>query len=340
MGILFIGKKVTNNKIGKLILISLVIKTINMVFLSISNNCTNKLGMQIGIIVDVILERLITISIYPFICTIRKDDNLYSKRKLIEYLFKDIGILVGGICIGRVVFGYFIDYNMCLIISVLFSVLSVIAMLCIKGNNAVQDKIEEKRDIIKYIKKHRLLRIYLLYNIFGNIAMNTGLGLKMLMLTNMFGFTASNATTYLLIIGLIADLVGILALKFLTPKDDYLTVFIKFGIRMLAYIIAFVTNNVYICLIAITWSILISTAYENVMDGKYINTVDKEYQLLFNNAMQIASIISTAIGLFFAGIMYDYGVRYLLGLSAFFMFFQITFANTLIYMRKHKKEGD
>lgn len=199
---------------------------------------------------------------------------------------------------------------------------------------------DDKRNIIGYVKKHKLLRIYLLYIAFGNIAMNTGLGLKMLMLTNMFELSASIATTYLLIIGLIADLIGILALKFLTPSDDYLTVFIKFGLRMIAYIVAFITNNLLVCFVAITWSILISTAYENIIDGRYINSVEKEYQLLFNNLMYIVKVISTSIGLFFAGIMYGYGIRYLLGLSAFFMFFQITFANTLVYMQKHKKIGD
>lgn len=92
-------------------------------------------------------------------------------------------------------------------------------------------------------------------------------------------------------------------------------------------------------MIAISWSILISTAYENIIDGRYINSVEKEYQLLFNNLRYIVEVISTSIGLFFAGIIYGYGIRYLLGLSAIFMFFQITFANTLVYMKKHMRDG-
>ena len=45
--------------------------------------------------------------------------------------------------------------------------------------------------------------------------MSTALGLKMLTLTNYFSFSDSVATNYLLIVGLVADVIGILALRFL-----------------------------------------------------------------------------------------------------------------------------
>lgn len=37
-------------------------------------------------------------------------------------------------------------------------------------------------------------------------------------------------------VGLIADGIGIIALKYFTPKNDYLTLTIKFGIRYLVYL--------------------------------------------------------------------------------------------------------
>ena len=318
-----------------------IIKILNMflLFKIDGGECANLI--RLSNIVDVIIEQLITICIYPFICTIKKDDTLYSKRKLIEYLFKDVGILIGGIFIGKMILGIIIDYNICLYISTIFLIIACIILLSIKSSISNNETKEvEENSIIKYIKEHKLIRIYLLYNVSGNISMQTGLGLKMLMLTNMFGFSAGNATNYLLIVGLIADVIGILALRYFTPKDDYLTIFIKFGIRFMCYFVAFLTNNLIVCLIAITWSILISTAYENRIDGQYINSVPQEYQLKFNNISHIVSYISQAIGLFFAGIVYNYGIRYILGLSAFFMLFQITFQNTLIYMSHHPKEGD
>lgn len=43
------------------------------------------------------------------------------------------------------------------------------------------------------------------------------------------------ATNYLLLVGLAADLLGIVALKYFTPKNDYITISIKFGTRLLIF---------------------------------------------------------------------------------------------------------
>lgn len=340
--ILLINKMIKSKNIKGFMVFAFILKILNLLFLYSVNGKGLTTLIDVSIVIDVIIEELIIICIYPFLCTIKKDDTLYSKRKLIEYFFKDFGILIGGAIVGKFAFGIFFDYNICLIIATVFLVIAFTILLTI--NQSTKDlepeNKEEDEEILKYLKKHKLIRIYMWYIIFGNIAMNVGLGLKMLMLTNIFSFSASVATNYLLIVGIIADIIGILALRYFTPKDDYFTVFLKFGIRMLLYIIAAISNNLIVYLIAITWSILISTAYENRIDGQYINTIPKELQLQFNNVTHIAKYISTAIGLFLAGITYEYGIQYMLGLSAFFMFFQITFSNTLIYMKHHPKAGD
>lgn len=335
------NKRLKTKSIKSFMIFAFIVKILNLLFLYSINGKGQTILIDISIVIDVIIEELIIICIYPFLCTIKKDDTLYSKRKLIEYFFKDFGILIGGTIIGKFAFGIFINYNVCLIIATIFLAIAFIILLSIKQlKQDIELENKEDEEILKYLKKHKLIRIYMWYIIFGNIAMSVGLGLKMLMLTNMFNFSASIATNYLLIVGIIADIIGMLALKYFTPKDDYFTVFLKFGIRMLLYMIAAVTNNLIVCLIAITWSILISTAYENRIDGQYINTIPKELQLQFNNVTHIAKYISTAVGLFLAGITYEYGIQFMLGLSAFFMFFQITFSNTLIYMKHHPKEGD
>lgn len=339
--IVIITKKITQDKIKNFLLLAIAIKIVNSFLLFQINGSQMVSLIRFSTILDIIIGQMVVLCVYPFICTIKKDNTLYSKRKLVEYLFKDLGILIGGILIGKLIYGVYIDYNTCLSISILFLILAFIVLLNIKlnkGYTKVDNK--EEKSILTYVKKHKLIRIYLLYIAFGHIAMDTGLGLKMLMLTNIFNFSDSGATNYLLIVGLVADIIGILALKYFTPKDDYFTVFIKFGLRMTAYMIAFLTDNLIVCLLAITWSILISTAYENRIDGQYINTLPEEHQLMFNNLSHIVKYISSAIGMFFAGITYHFGIRYMLGLSAFFMLFQITFQNTLIYMNHHPKEGD
>ena len=333
IGIALTGKYVTLNKLKKTLTSILIIKFINMLALYFLNG-TNKIEqIKLAIMIDIVMEYIIITSIYPLITTIVKSDTIYSKRKLTEYLFRDIGILFGGIFIGKSVAGILVNYNICLIISNVFLLISIFTMLNIKINK-IEEKHSVKNSMVKYILKSKIMSLYLLDMFVGKIAMSTALGLKMLTLTNYLAFSDSIATNYLLIVGLIADGIGILALKYLTPKNDYLTITIKFGIRFIWYVVVFISNNLIITLIAITWSLLISTAYENICDGVYINRVENNYQLSFANIRYIIRFLGEAIGVFFCGIMYEIGLKYMLGLSAIFMIFQIGLAYYLIHLRR------
>ena len=285
------------------------------------------------------MEYIIITAIYPLITTIEKNGTIYSKRKLTEYLFRDIGILFGGIFIGKTIAGILVDYNICLIISNVFLLISIISMLNIKINKE-EEKKQTKKSMIKYILKNKILSLYLIYTFIGTTSMQTALGLKMLTLTNYFNFSDSVATNYLLIVGLIADGIGILVLKYLTPKNDYLTITIKFGIRLIGYVLAFLSNNLIITLIAITWSILISTSYENICDGVYINRVENDYQLKFANISYMVRVLGESLGVFLCGIMYEIGLKYMFGLSALFLIIQIGLAYYLIHLRMLEKQKD
>lgn len=327
------AKNLKLDKIKGFITGCLLFNSINMFVLFLINGSSNLNLIKACVILNIVLEKFVIISIYPLITTIQKTDNIYSKRKLVEYLFRDIGILVGGVVIGKTIFNLNVDYNICLSISLLFMLIAtlVIANVKIKSSN-------KKSEIsFKFILKDKILITYIITYFIGTTAMNTGLGLKMLMLTEQLSFSPSRATNYLLIIGLIADLIGILALKFLTPKNDYITITIKFGIRLALYTLAFLSNSITVIIIAMSWSILISTSYENRVDGIYINRVDTKYQLFFSDMRFVAGIFAESLGLLIAGKLFKYGIRYLLGASALFLIPQISLCCLMIYMR-HKED--
>ena len=335
LGIIFVGKYIKLERLKTFVTCSLLIKFFNLLFLLKLNNTANTILINISLVIDVLTGYLITTSIYPLITTIVKNNTVYSKRKLTEYLFKDVGVLIGGLLIGKNIIGILVNYNVCLFISIIFLGSSIIVMLNMTACKQIENKQEAKTSILKYILKSKLQIIYMIYTFIGAMALSTSLGLKMLTLTNYFKFTDNQATNYLLIVGLLADLIGILALKYFTPKNDYITITIKFGIRLIGYIIAFLSNNVIIILIAMTWSILISTAYENICDGYYINAVSNEYQFRYTNFRHIIRYLGEAVGVFLCGLMYEIGLKYMFGLSAIFIAIQITLAYILIYMRKH-----
>ncbi len=330
--IAFIGKYISLDKLKNALVIVLLIKFINIFLLYFLNGTSSIELIRLSIIIDIVTEFIIITSIYPLITTLLKSETIYSKRRLTEYLFRDIGILFGGVFIGKSIAGIIINYNVCLFIANIFLICSLFILLNIKITN-VSNNEEYKKISSKYIFKDKLLILYLIYMLIGTIAMSTALGLKMLTLTNYFKFSDSVATNYLLVIGLLADIFGIIALKYLTPKNDYVTLTIKFGIRFLGYVIAFVSNNIVITLIAITWSIFISTSYENICDAVYINRLENKYQLSFSNVCHITRFLGEAIGVFLCGLMYEQGLRYMFGLSALFMIFQISLAYYMIYLR-------
>lgn len=335
VGILIFSKYIKLDKIKSFITIALLIKIINLIVLFFINNMNFSVFVNLSIIVDIIVERLIIISIYPLIVTIKKSNTLYSKRKLVEYTGRDLGVLIGGFIIGKTMFGILFNYNLCLLISILFSVISLIILINIKLQNIEVETTNE--GIFKYIFTNKFRTTYIIYYLIGQVAFSTALGLKMLTLTNYLNFSDSGATKYFLVIGILADIIGIVALKFLTPKNDYVTITIKFGIRFVGYLIAFISNNLIAVICAMSWSLLISTAYENVTDAPYINSIDLDKQLAYTNLRYMVGSLGEAIGTFLCGIMYAIGLRYMFGLSAFFMLAQLTLAYILIYQRKKLK---
>ena len=333
IAIALIGKYVKLNKLKNILSIVLILKFVNMLFLYILNNSNLLLLINILIIIDIVTEYITITSIYPLITTLTKNGTIYSKRRLTEYLFRDIGILFGGIFIGKTISGILINYNVCLIISNIFLLISIFIIMTMRIDTSNEIS-KDKTSCLKIVLKSKIMYLYLIYTLIGTIAMSTALGLKMLTLTNYFNFSDNMATVYLLVIGLLADVFGIIALKYLTPKNDYLTITLKFGIRFLGYILAFFSNNLFIIIIAISWSIFISTAYENICDAVYINRLENRYQLSFSNMCHIIRFLGESIGVFLCGMMYEIGLKYMFGLSALFMMFQISIAYYLISLRK------
>lgn len=298
----------------------------------------NRLLIDIIIVVDIVTSYLIVTSVYPLITTVIKSNKAYSRRKLVEYLFRDIGVLIGGLLMGKFFFGIAVDYNGCLLVSIGFMVAAVLMMFTFATPKVTEKVRGRQPSIVKYITSSKLQTCYMIYAFLAAMSFATALGLKMLMLTNYLDFTPTVATNFLLVTGLIADIIGIFALKYLTPKNDYLTMTLKFGIRLIAYLVAVLTDNNFIFLLAITWSLLISTAYEDITDGYYINQVENKYQFKYNTFKYVISFLGEAAGMFLCSVVYDYGLSAIIGSAAIIMVFQIAIAYHLIYLRTKNAE--
>ena len=336
VGVIFVGYRLKMRHLKAFMTIVLGIKFVDLLVLRGLDASVNFWAMSICTVVDVITSYLIVASVYPLITVVIKNNEIYSKRKLVEYWFRDIGVLVGGVMLGQTVFGSLIDYNACLVISVIFLSLAVLTMSSFKVK-PTEKETPRNDSILKYVLKSKLQVCYMIYAFLAAMSFAAALGLKMLVLTNYLEFSAGTATNYLLIVGILSDVVGVLALKYFTPKNDYLTLTLKFGIRLLAYIIAIVAEDPFISMIAFTWSILISTAYEDVTDGCYINLVDNRHQLSYSTIKHVMSFAGEAMGMLLCGVMYDFGIGFILGASSIITVVQIGVAFYLVHLRHHRR---
>lgn len=332
IGALLVGKFVKMLQLKRFMTTILTIRCLNFLVLALLNGTSLRIVIDIFSIIDVLTGMLLLVSVYPLITTIAKSGESFSRRKLVEYLFRDIGILIGGIFIGQQLWNWIVDYNACLLIATVFAAAAAVEMFRVKIH-LTEKPPEEHFSALRYILRNRIQRNYMIYTLLAGTSFNIAIGLKMLMLTDSFGFSAGIATNYLLVAGLIADVFGILALKFFTPSNDYLTLTIKFGTRFVIFMLAALSDNTFLSFLALTWTILSSTAYEDITDGCYISAVDNRYQLKYNTTRYVIHHLGIALGTFLCGRVFQYGPGAIFALSGLVILFQLGAGYYLIYLR-------
>lgn len=334
VGITVVGKFIKMHQIKNLVTVSLMARFLNLLALFCVNGSGNTAVISLCIAVDITTSYIVLTSLYPLLTTVTKSNRAYSRRKLVEYLFRDVGILVGGILIGHQLGSWLFDYNGCLLVAAVFLVIAIIIMYQLDLETVPNYVPARTRSVIRIVMKNRVQQVYMIYNFLSSVSFYAAVGLKMLILTNMFDFTPSVATDTLLVVGLTADMIGIFAMKYFTPRNDYVIITLKFGLRLVAFTIAVLTSNPFLCFAAFLWALLSSTAYEDISDGYYINAVDNRHQLKYGTFRNIISYLGEAAGMFICGRMYDFGIAAILGVSAAILVVQLGVAYYLIYLRQ------
>lgn len=335
--IAIVGKFIKMRQIKNLVTVALMGRFLNLLALFCLNLEGNMAIISICIAIDITTGYVVFTSLYPLLTTVMKNNKAYSKRKLVEYLFRDVGILVGGILIGHRLGSWLFDYNGCLLVAAAFLVIAIIIMYRLEVE-LTEPRTPQTRQpsIIRMVMRNRVQQVYMIYNFLSSVSFSAAVGLKMLILTNVFEFTPSVATNTLLLVGLAADVLGIFALKYFTPRNDYVTISLKFGLRLIAFAIAALTANPFICFLAFIWALLSSTAYEDISDGYYINAIDNRHQLKYGTFRNIVSYSGEAVGMFICGQMYGFGLPAMLGVSALILAVQLGVSYRLIYLRRQR----
>ena len=338
IAILFISLKIDMNRIKEMVGWTLIIKILAQLILFLGYQHLSTKVIASLFIFDIASYSVGFLGIYPLITRVEKNENIYSYRKLAQYIFQDVGILLGGVLLGVSLGRFVFSYNSFLFISVLSLTISYFFLSRVQFDRAEHLKNVRFRDFFQLLKKDRIQVFYFLYCLIGNTSYYCALGMQMLILTNILDYSAKDATFFFLVMGIIADVFGVVSLKKLTPKNDYFTIFCKLGFRMVGYTVAFLFPCKELILIAIIVALFTSTAYENKTDGIYFNQLDTDYQLIASNVRNLINKLGETFGFFLAGILFPFGASSIFGVAAFIGFIQLGIGWYLVYLRVSKSK--
>lgn len=335
---------IDRRKIKRFACTLLFLKTLILFALFLLNHSGLNVVIKLLIMADYVIDTEIYACVYPMISYITKNDKVYAMRGLVYSYAYYGGTLITSLLLGKTI-GYLnINFNSyCLIASVLM----LFAYLILKKTDI--DKYSKTKKstsgvaifnkVLTKVKHDKITKNYLGFVLFGNASYNSINGLLLILLTSSLGFSASGASNFKLILGIIAVFLATLILEKLTFKNNYINLSIKFVGRLILFVLAFLTNNKFVFLIAIIFMRLLSESYSHITDAPYVNRFSADEQLAFCNLTEMVNYFSKAIGNFVCGMALAMGARYNFLFAFIFIFFQIIFAfRALKFYNLEKKE--
>ncbi len=308
-----------------------LLKSFVMLGLFLLNQTGFNILIKFFIMVDYVIDVELWITLYPLITIIKKDDKIYAMRDIIYDACYYIGVFLTGILLGKGIGKLQIHYNFYILVS---CILTFITFVILHKTNLEKYMKKEKttnsvnmlKDIVFKIKKDKISIFYLLYVLFGEISYSSITELQVIILADYLYFSATAISNFSIILGIVSVIVGTLVLAKLTCKNNYINILLKYGTRMLLYLLAFLTNHKLLILLALIFIKVSSDAYLDVTDAPYVNRYSNEEQLAFNNLKEMIEYVGTGIGIFLCGIALSQGVRYIFLVGFLFIIAQILFA--------------
>ena len=292
--------------------------------------------------IDFVIDAEIYACIYPLITFITKNDKVYALRGLIYSYAYYGGILLTSFLLGKTLFTFNINFNTYCLLGSILMLVSYITLKTVDLNK-YNKNIELNNDhnalykVIKIVKEDKISKKFLAFRLTSTISYHCVYGLLITLLTSNLGFSASGASTFKLILGIVAVLLGTLILEKLTSKNDYINFSIKYVGRLIVYIIAAIFDYKLLYVLGIVYMLLFSESYAHITDAPYVNRFSTENQLAFCNLQEMVSYLAEAIGNLICGLTITIGTRYSFIFAIIFAIFQIIYGFQAIKLRSKEK---
>lgn len=316
----------TRVKVKNVILMTGIFKALAMMILLLNGNAYI---IKVCMLICVMCETIFSIAFYPLLTTINKTNEAFRKQALINYLAKDAGIIVCGLLIGVTIGNIVFDYNSCLFIAMISTILSVIFLLLFEPNKNYNKKnVLPLKKALRNLKKSKVNNYFLFTQFIMNIPYGMIFGLVMIILTNYIGFSVSVASIFIIICNLAGSFACSLFNRYGTNLSVRASTIIKYGSRVIAYLIAFLMPNVLSFVIAMIVAHISTRILDDKVNGTYINRIDTNSQFLFGNIRYFILSLGEGIGTYLAGYLLEISFRSLfLGASVLTILQIIMFLN-------------
>jgi len=342
VGIIIFSYVIKQKNIQNFTLALLIIKSIIFYLMFQINGLGFKTIIGILFIIDFVIDTEIYVLLYPMISTIKKDDKLYATRGLTYEVFYYIAYFISGLLIGKVLLTYKFTYNSFAILGTFILFASVVILLDVDLDKYIKkDKVMNSKNslfrTLDKIKKDKISILYLVFVFFATIARFTVVGVTMIILTKNIGLSSENASYVRLLFNISAVLIASLILRKFTFKNNYINIFIRYGLLIILYLLAIFYYNNATLLIAIGYTFISASTYTHVMDAPYINRYKEDEQIAFVNIRETIRYISRAIGTYICGLCLAYSFKLNISVSLIgFIFTIILSCSAYYYINKNK----
>lgn len=328
--------RVSTNKLKWGICTSLTLNMITGTGLICLNGTENAFLIKFLMFFNIAFSQLILSSVYPLMMNISKDDVLYTKKSFVESLFSKLGFLLVAILLGKTVFHTLIDYNICLLLSVIFNFLAFLVLMSVSLENTNKERFDMKKTI-QYFNGNKVLYFFLFVNFLGDMIWGAILGMPMLLLTDNLGFSSNFASFFILGLGICSNILSMLVVKYLRFKNDQHNLFIKYGLRIFLYILVFITNSKMALFFTLIYLFLTDCPYSFLFSSYFINSIEEQHSLFLTTLKYCTSLLGKAIGTFFCGMVFYLDFRFFVVPALIVSIIHYVFATILIEKRESIK---
>lgn len=343
IAVLFFSSSLVKNNKLKVFSTSLLITkfTLCMFMFFINGSGLNNL-IKLLVIMDYVVDTEFYACFYPMMSMINKSDKVYAWRTITYDIMFYLGAFFATFTLGKTISKLIINYNSFLLIGCFFLLIGILLEISIDLNKYIKIKSKLKKNysrMLSNIFKDKITIYYLLFVLLSNISYYAIVGVIMLVFTEGIGYSPVTSSIIIMALGISSAIFGSIVISKLTLKNDYINISIKYLIKPILYLIAFIFNNNIFFVIAIIYAKLLNDSYEHISDAPYVNRFSKEEQFEFNNIRDSFKYLGRSIGTLICGIAITITLRLNFALSFVFGIIAVIVAYYLLSLKNNENNN-